>query len=73
MSVSTPRKCRCGKGIVFAKTPEGKTLPLDINAPVYKLKTDLTGDQVAIRLQAYVSHFATCPFSDEFSRSKRAP
>lgn len=67
--------CRCGRQIVFGKTPEGKFIPLDTTAPVY---VDVTPPQEAEsgtmkvdrNTNAYVSHFATCRYADEFSKRK---
>ena len=75
MNVVEPvqRRCRgCNKTLLFAKTSEGKIIPLDLSAPVYKLETDMTGVMVAVRVDAYVTHFASCPKADEFSKGKKA-
>lgn len=63
------RLCKlCGAPLKFAKTPAGKTIPLDLRAPVY----DLIGASIAARSAlAYVSHFATCPRANEASSRKR--
>lgn len=61
------RECRyCGAPLKFAKTPAGKTIPLDLRAPVY----DLVGNELATRASlAFVTHFATCPHVKEASNS----
>ena len=63
------RQCRaCGKKLAFAVGPNGKTIPLDMVAPVYRLDGD-----VAVRAEGhYVTHFATCTKPNDFSRSKEA-
>lgn len=68
------RPCRgCGAPITIATQPDGKLIPLDRRAPVYRLEPDLTGSIVAVRdAGAFVSHFCTCPKADEFSKAKRA-
>lgn len=64
------RPCRaCGAPLIFAKTPEGKTVPLDKSAPVYLVAE--TG--LAIRAnRCFVSHFKSCPKASEFSAGKKA-
>lgn len=54
--------CRlCGKPIVWATSPDGKRLPLDPRAPVYRVGADLAGTLTGTRdRDALVSHFATC-------------
>lgn len=56
--------CRgCGRPIVWGRTPEGTTIPLDPRAPVYRLgPPGRDGTAVVIRdPHAMVSHFVTCP------------
>ena len=67
------KTCKCGKRIVWAKTPEGKVVPLDPVAPTYDVRLNLMGDQTAERSSAYVSHFATCPNANDFSGKGRRP
>ena len=68
------RACKgCGKPIAFVKNEAGKTVPLDVRAPVYKLKEDFTGAQVASLVENfYTSHFATCPKANDFSASRKS-
>ncbi|MGB0685284.1 MAG: hypothetical protein ACPGQD_03720 [Planctomycetota bacterium] len=74
--------CRgCGKAIVWGVCEEsaGK-LPLDASAPVYLFKGMSARGPVferdtrneSGRRRAMVSHFATCPSANEFSKSGRA-
>lgn len=78
--------CRgCGKKILWARTSDGRRIPLDPSAPVYVLLSDAEcGDQngpVVILHPAadrklkgpWVSHFATCPQANQFSSSKVRP
>lgn len=62
----------CGKDvIVWGVTPDGKRIPLDIRAPVYKLGTwDAQAQCYPVeRVQGYkVTHFATCPLANNFSQ-----
>ncbi len=67
--------CRgCGKPIVWAHKPEGGVIPLDPRPPVYKLihsydeQTKQTTLRCERKLQSMVSHFATCPKANDFSR-----
>lgn len=53
----------CGRLIHFARTPQGKTIPLDVRPPVYKLTEDGRCERAP---DTYVTHFATCPNADEF-------
>jgi len=64
----------CGKTIIWGQTPDGKKIPLDPVAPTYTIMgPGPDGNPVAIRASStYVSHFATCPKANEFSR-KKAP
>jgi hypothetical protein len=56
--------------MIWAKTAEGKTIPLDSRAPVYEVTKDLTGEAIARRAEGvYVSHFSTCPEANQFSAS----
>lgn len=67
------RACRgCGKRLFFVRDGNGRLQPLDAVAPVFTVERDMTGAPVAQRLlSAYVSHFATCPKADAFSRGRR--
>lgn len=72
MSEPLPRSCKgCGARLLFVKDAAGKVHPLDLKAPVFSVITDMTGEKVAERTDAYVSHFATCPKANDFSGSKR--
>lgn len=74
--------CRgCARPIVFARTADGKTIPLDPRPPIY-LVTQVDGEASAVRdtlitttdgaeTSHMVTHFATCPKAAEFSRGKR--
>jgi len=73
MSEVLRRNCRgCGMPLIFIQGPEGRTVPLDTQAPVYKVERDLTGVEVAVRVEAFVSHFASYPKASDLSRSKRS-
>lgn len=67
--VTTP--CRgCGKPVIFVRTAEGKTVPLDPVAPIFVRERD--GDGGALWAQdrgdsVFVSHFATCSRANDFS------
>lgn len=69
----------CGRSIIFAmlKKTDGDDfgwtpVPLDPRAPVYVVKIDEAGRQVCERSEdACVSHFATCPEANRFSRSRK--
>lgn len=64
--------CRsCGKPVLFAADPAGKTIPLDPRPPCY-VWSEFDGQVKCKRIhQAAVSHFATCPGANQFSGSKR--
>lgn len=73
-------KCRsCGKKIAFGKLGNGKLIPLDLVAPVYLLMPDgqaMKHQSTSLEIGAvgfFVSHFATCPFASEHSKTKKAP
>lgn len=72
----------CGKRIVWGVTPEGKKIPLDPVAPVYRIAEN-TGGALPSEAPVYrargdghdylISHFATCPAANQFSGSRREP
>lgn len=67
-------ECRaCGAKIHFGYIEKThKFVPLDKKAPTYEIiQTDI--GPVAVRSEAYVSHFATCPKADRFSKKKKKP
>lgn len=62
----------CGKKIIWAKTTDGKTVPLDPVPPTWELHShDEKGNAIWKRCSAMVSHFITCPDRDEFSVSRK--
>lgn len=67
------RACKaCGCPLMFLAGPNGKTIPLDMRAVVYRVGKDLTGEPVAEPdSNAHVSHFASCPKASDFSKGKR--
>ena len=72
-------KCRiCGLEIIFAKDENGKWQVLDAVAPVYITSIlgqdewgNLTYKATRAGNSIMVSHFATCPKSNEFSKQKK--
>jgi YD repeat-containing protein len=60
---SGQRACKlCGQDIVFALSQTDTLIPLDRNAPVYRVERDGQGQIRAERDPTrLVSHFATCP------------
>jgi hypothetical protein len=67
-------KCKsCGAEIVWAKTQEGKTMPLNARrVRAYRLKELETGEPVAEPSDepVYISHFLTCPQASQWSKGK---
>lgn len=63
----------CGKPIVWGLDPQGKAIPLDPSAPVYRVMRHDSGGRPLIERDrgAMVSHFATCPKANEFSKSQK--
>ena len=56
-------KCKsCGAEIVWAKTANGRAVPMDPPEKRYVLKQKFNGDHVEIE-ETWLSHFATCPDS----------
>jgi hypothetical protein len=49
--------------------PNGKPIPLDMEAPVYNVEGDASGVQ-AVRVNCFVSHFTTCTAPNQFSKKK---
>lgn len=63
-------KCKgCGKPITWGIDPEGKRIPLDPSAPVYAYASET--QQCERTGLALVSHFATCPDANKFSKENR--
>ena len=64
------KQCKCGASIFFALTEKGKPTPLDAKPVRVALLADTQGGLPKIEdgYTGYVSHFATCPNSKEFSR-----
>jgi hypothetical protein len=61
----------CGRPILWAKTDDGKDIPLDQSAPVYRA-VPKDGGLAAVRDKgSFASHFAVCSRPDKFSKSKR--
>ena len=77
--------CRaCGKMILFLKTVNGKTTPVDANAMYFRKREhgkelfvlmngstargETCGEAEADAI-GYISHFATCPKADEFRKT----
>lgn len=60
------RSCReCGHPLIFVTDSKGAIHPLDSTAPTWRIETDMTGAEVAVRADALVSHWATCAKRDE--------
>lgn len=75
MAMATPERspCKgCGNPIVWARNPQGGSIPLDPTPPVYNVRTYEDG---SIRCErnpnAMVTHFATCSAVDLFSKGKK--
>lgn len=65
----TEAKCRsCGAPIVWTKTTNGKRMPLDAK-PELRMVLDVTTG-VANVVDAYTSHFATCPDAADHRRKR---
>lgn len=76
--------CRaCGAEIMFIRTMNGKTTPVDAEVVYFKVKEDgpefyVLGNGTTKRgnrcskyeadASGYISHFATCPNAEEFKR-----
>jgi len=67
----------CGKKIVWGITPDGKKIPLDPSAAIYRSGEGLAASYVVLVPAAdrkdkgpWVSHFATCPKASQFSGSR---
>jgi len=69
-------KCKgCGAEIRWAKTADGKFIPLQNCKHVYELKRTKDRGDTAIKyhLPMWISHFLTCPKANDFSGSKKNP
>ena len=66
------KRCGCGKLIVMVKTTEGKIVPIDESAPVYRPAIlDPAGRWERIP-DAGVNHFTTCPNANDYTRTKKS-
>jgi hypothetical protein len=64
----------CGKEIRWGRTADGKNIPLDPAAPVYKLGPfDAESGLYAVeKVDGFkVSHFATCAQANNFSKGTK--
>lgn len=58
----------CGRPIIWARNGEGKRICLDAIAPVFAVAR-IEQQAIATRRQdSFVSHFATCPNANQFSK-----
>ena len=66
----------CGKKLYWGITEDGKTIPLDAVAPVYYVKLGMNENkkngtekiEIFREPNAFVTHFATCPKANQFSK-----
>ncbi len=60
----------CGRTIVWGVDGKGTRIPLDPRAPVYRMTGEFAGDMAHVNrdTMALVTHFATCPQADRFSK-----
>lgn len=62
------RPCKaCGRNLWIVKGPNGKSLPLDLESHVYEVSVGAAEGAIAQRINAYVTHFASCTKANEFS------
>jgi hypothetical protein len=64
----------CGNEIAWGRTADGKNIPLDMSAPVYRLLqfNAESGLWAIERVTLHkVTHFATCAVANNFSKSKK--
>jgi len=61
----------CGKKILFVKTYDGKTIPLDPSPPVYMVLRQFSEETRCKQISGYVSHFSTCSSASTFSSSNK--
>lgn len=75
-------RCACGADIVFARITKRDGapghVPVDAKAPVYRVLIDVDTDDATAERAPFtntefyaVSHFATCPNADRFSKGKK--
>lgn len=78
-----PARCRsCDAPVIWAYTPRGKRMPVDaelgprpdgFSGALYRLGSEIDGTPTLERLpsaasEGYVSHFATCPEANDWSK-----
>lgn len=59
---------KCNMEIIFATNQNGKLIPLDAKAHVYKLVNAERCERVE---NHHVTHFATCPWATHFSKQSK--
>lgn len=67
--------CRgCGKEIRWVIDPHNTNIPLDMRPPIYQIVDDPDADTPRVMRvpMAGVSHFATCPQANQFTKATRA-
>ena len=62
---------KCQRKIHWGRTSDGAAIPLDMVAPVYRFNPQ-TNDAIR-EPDCFVSHFCTCKFANDFSKSKSQP
>ena len=66
-------RCKgCNKEITWAKTWEGKDIPVDTKGPIYQLEIK-DGEMRAIKMDEMfgILHFRTCSHANQFSGSNK--
>lgn len=70
--LSAPVRCpACGREIVFARSPAGKNLPLELVSarPLYVI----AGPEAAVCVQSiYQNHYERCPNPEDFRKRDRS-
>ena len=61
----------CGRPILWAKTEDGATIPLDTTAPTYKAVPEGGGLRARRENGTFVSHFVTCSKREHFSKGRK--
>jgi hypothetical protein len=69
----------CGAPMIWAETEDGKAIPLDPSAPVYRVLSHDASGTPKVKLvpledgerEVMVSHFKTCPKAGDFGRGRR--
>lgn len=64
---------KCSRLVVIGKTPDGKTIPLDPKANVYRIVEDREEKLIDRAVNYMAAHASTCPIANRSTLPQHAP